>query len=41
MTGLARFDSLFKNDLPVKRQLLIIPTWRDWITNDEIFEKSE
>lgn len=41
VTGLARFDSLFKGDLPVKRQLLIIPTWRDWITNDEIFEKSE
>lgn len=41
VTGIARFDSLFANDLPKKRQLLIIPTWRDWITNDEIFEKSE
>lgn len=41
VTGLARFDSLFKNDLPVKKQLLIIPTWRDWLTNDEIFSKSE
>ncbi|MGO3898991.1 MAG: CDP-glycerol glycerophosphotransferase family protein [Lactiplantibacillus argentoratensis] len=41
VTGLARFDSLFKDDLPLKRQLLIIPTWRDWITNDEIFKKSE
>lgn len=41
VTGLARFDSLFKHDLPLKRQLLIIPTWRDWLTNDEIFEQSE
>ncbi|MBU5276772.1 CDP-glycerol glycerophosphotransferase family protein [Lactiplantibacillus argentoratensis] len=41
VTGLSRFDSLFEQDLPLKRQLLIIPTWRDWITNDEIFEKSE
>ncbi|MFD1429515.1 CDP-glycerol glycerophosphotransferase family protein [Lacticaseibacillus mingshuiensis] len=41
VTGLARFDTLFANDLPVKRQLLIIPTWRDWITNDEIFEQSD
>lgn len=41
VTGLARFDSLFQTDLPVKKQLLIIPTWRDWITSDEIFKKSE
>lgn len=40
-TGLSRFESLFKEDIPLKRQLLIIPTWRDWITNNEIFEKSE
>lgn len=39
-TGLARFESLFKNDLPLKRQVLIIPTWRDWITNNQIFEES-
>ncbi|KRN93710.1 CDP-glycerol glycerophosphotransferase family protein [Pediococcus stilesii] len=41
VTGLARFDTLFKNDIKVKRQLLIIPTWRDWITNAEQFEQSE
>ncbi|WP_404932427.1 CDP-glycerol glycerophosphotransferase family protein [Pediococcus acidilactici] len=41
VTGLARFDSLFTKDLPLKRQLLIIPTWRDWITNDERFRESE
>ncbi|MGE7121268.1 CDP-glycerol glycerophosphotransferase family protein [Peribacillus sp. NPDC046944] len=40
-TGLSRFDSLFNNDVSVKRQLLIIPTWRDWITSDEIFLESE
>ncbi|MFC0559259.1 CDP-glycerol glycerophosphotransferase family protein [Halalkalibacter alkalisediminis] len=31
VTGLSRFDSLFEGDLPLKRQILIIPTWRDWI----------
>ena len=40
-TGLSRFDSLFKNDILVKRQLLIIPTWRDWINSDEAFLESE
>lgn len=40
-TGLSRFDSLFKDDVLMKRQLLIIPTWRDWITSDEIFLESE
>ncbi|WP_051591207.1 CDP-glycerol glycerophosphotransferase family protein [Bacillus sp. UNC438CL73TsuS30] len=41
VTGLSRFDSLFRNDVEVKRQLLIIPTWREWIVNDEIFLESE
>ncbi|AVW09249.1 hypothetical protein DA077_01215 [Lactiplantibacillus paraplantarum] len=41
VTSIARFDSLFKDDWPLKRQLLVIPTWYDWITNDEIFKKSE
>lgn len=41
VTGLSRFDSLLKNDVAVKRQLLIIPTWRDWITTDEKFLESE
>lgn len=40
-TGLSRFETLFLDDIPQKRQLLIIPTWRDWITNNEIFEESE
>ncbi|WP_409302922.1 CDP-glycerol glycerophosphotransferase family protein [Peribacillus sp. SCS-155] len=41
VTGLSRFDSLFKKDTETKRQLLIIPTWRDWITTDEVFLESE
>ncbi|WP_057911964.1 CDP-glycerol glycerophosphotransferase family protein [Peribacillus muralis] len=40
-TGLSRFDSLFNDDVLVKRQVLIIPTWRDWITSDDIFLESE
>lgn len=41
VTGLSRFDALFTNDISLKNQILIIPTWRDWITNSEIFEESE
>ncbi|WP_187373129.1 CDP-glycerol glycerophosphotransferase family protein [Bacillus rubiinfantis] len=41
VTGLSRFDSLLANNVEVKRQLLIIPTWRDWITTDEMFLESE
>lgn len=40
VTGLSRFDSLFAKDVALKRQLLIIPTWRDWITSDEVFLES-
>ncbi|MCY1590437.1 CDP-glycerol glycerophosphotransferase family protein [Staphylococcus pettenkoferi] len=35
VTGLPRFDKLFDEDTTVKKQVLIIPTWRDWITNSE------
>ncbi|MFJ8257630.1 CDP-glycerol glycerophosphotransferase family protein [Peribacillus asahii] len=41
VTGLSRFDKLFEKDVPVKKQLLVIPTWRDWITSDEAFLESE
>src|SRR5690625_4157545 len=41
ITGLSRFDNLFKDDVDLKRQLLIIPTWRDWIVTDENFLESE
>ncbi|PTE30790.1 CDP-glycerol--glycerophosphate glycerophosphotransferase, partial [Mammaliicoccus fleurettii] len=33
VTGLSRFDELFNNNVEEKEQILIIPTWRDWITN--------
>src|SRR5699024_2585945 len=32
-TGLSRFDELFKDNVTQKNQILIIPTWRDWIIN--------
>src|SRR5699024_8010862 len=41
VTGLSRFDTLFKKDVEKKRQILIIPTWRDWIITDEMFFDSE
>lgn len=41
VTGLSRFDSLLKNDVEIKSQILIIPTWRDWISNTERFLNSE
>ncbi|WP_165976225.1 CDP-glycerol glycerophosphotransferase family protein [Bacillus salipaludis] len=41
VTGLSRFDSLFQKDVKTKRQLLIIPTWREWIVTDEKFLESE
>lgn len=41
VTGLSRFDSLFKKDITPKRQLLIIPTWREWLVNEEKFLESE
>lgn len=41
VTGLSRFDNLFKQDIPVRRQVLIIPTWRDWLQNIDSFLESE
>ncbi|MCP8617482.1 CDP-glycerol glycerophosphotransferase family protein [Salirhabdus salicampi] len=41
VTGLSRFDQLFEKDVDVKRQLLIIPTWRDWLLYDSTFLESE
>jgi len=41
VTGLSRFDTLFADDVENKKQILIIPTWRDWIINDEVFSQSE
>lgn len=41
VTDLSRFDELFNNNNEVKNQILIIPTWRDWLTNYEQIENSE
>ncbi|WP_426937197.1 CDP-glycerol glycerophosphotransferase family protein [Brevibacterium sp. LE-L] len=41
VTGLARFDALFANDVDVRReQILIIPTWRPWLQDPETFTES-
>lgn len=39
LTGFARFDRL--NDAVAKRQLLLMPTWREWIFKDKGFEETE
>lgn len=41
VTGLSRFDSLFERDVELKRQLLIIPTWREWLVQENAFLESE
>ena len=39
VTGLARFDNLIQINPP--KDILLMPTWRDWINTDEQFLKSE
>src|SRR5699024_1543011 len=41
VTGLSRFDTLFEKDVAPIRQLLIIPTWRDWIVSEEVLLESD
>ena len=42
VTGLSRFDTLFAGDVTVKpNQILVIPTWRDWLQDPERFSKSQ
>lgn len=41
VTGLARFDELFDSNTNVKNQIIIMPTWRDWLINIEQLKKSE
>ena len=42
VTGLSRFDALLANDFAInENMLLIIPTWRDWLQNEEVFLESE
>lgn len=40
VTGLSRFDNLLNNSMET-RSILLIPTWREWINNEEIFLDSE
>lgn len=39
VTGLARFDNLIHKEKP--RDILLMPTWRDWINTDQQFLESE
>ncbi|TDM12404.1 CDP-glycerol glycerophosphotransferase family protein [Macrococcus lamae] len=39
VTGLSRFDNLFKK-ITINNQILIIPTWRDWLNSPEKFSDS-
>lgn len=39
VTGLARFDHLISSD--VRNEILLMPTWRDWINTDQQFLASE
>ncbi|WP_426354088.1 CDP-glycerol glycerophosphotransferase family protein [Exiguobacterium sp. R-39] len=41
ITGLSRFDALLAKDVEVKRQMLIIPTWRSWLQTPLQFFESE
>ena len=41
VTGLSRFDELFKPNRIIKNQILIIPTWRDWLTSLNQLKESE
>jgi CDP-glycerol glycerophosphotransferase len=39
VTGFPRFDSLLAPADPPKRQILVMPTWRDWLfTRDDVLE---
>jgi CDP-glycerol glycerophosphotransferase len=41
VTGLSRFDTLLANDVEPRRQLLIMPTWRDWLVDADGYLESE
>lgn len=42
VTGFARFDALFADDVPVvERQILVMPTWRPWLQDPTTFTESE
>jgi CDP-glycerol glycerophosphotransferase len=45
VTGLSRFDTLLADlpddPVPLKPQLLIMPTWRDWLQDLDLYPESE
>ena len=41
ITGLARFDALFADDVTMEHTILIIPSWRDWLSREEDFARSQ
>lgn len=42
VTGLARFDALFDRSVtPVRGQILVLPTWRDWLHDPAAFTDTE
>lgn len=41
VTGLARFDNLFKEDEDLDIDILLIPTWRDWLQNNPEIETTD
>lgn len=42
VTGFARFDALFRDDVPlVERQIVVMPTWRPWLQDPTTFTESE
>ncbi|GAB4074056.1 CDP-glycerol glycerophosphotransferase family protein [Barrientosiimonas marina] len=41
VTGLARFDNLIQNQNTRPKDILLMPTWRDWINTDQQFLESK
>ena len=42
VTGLSRFDALFDGQTPeVPGQILVLPTWRDWLQDPDVFTTTE
>lgn len=41
VTGMPRLDTLFSDDIKPTKDILIMPTWRDWLLSTTDFTKSE
>lgn len=43
VTGLSRWDDVNKEETPIKRQIFLMPTWRNWlneVSNEEFIESN-